>query len=218
MRTIRVTGKGRVKCAPDLTRLSFTVQGTEPDYADALARSSRDSAALRAVLAELGFAGDDLKTLSFDVDTRYEGYQDEKGEWRQRFVGYAFTHLMKLEFPSDNALLGRLLYALAHAPVETEFRLSYTVRDPEAAKTALLAAAVQDATAKARALADAAGVKLGALQNIDYSRNEIDFEVRPVNRMLTSDAAPMAKGSYDMDLTPEDIETADTVTLVWEIA
>ena len=218
MRTIRVTGKGRVKCAPDLTRLTYTVQGTEPVYADALARSSRDSAALRSVLTELGFASDDLRTLSFDVDTRYEGYQDDKGEWRQRFVGYAFMHLMKLEFPSDNALLGRLLYALAHAPVETEFRLSYTVSDPEAAKTALLAAAVQDAASKAHVLAEAAGVKLGALQSVDYARSEIELEVRPVNRMLMADAAPMAKGSYDMDLTPEDIEATDTVTLVWEIA
>ena len=217
MRTIRVTGKGRVKCAPDLTRLTYTVQGTEPVYADALARSSRDSAALRDVLAELGFASDDLKTLSFDVDTRYEGYQDEKGEWRQRFVGYAFTHLMKLEFPSDNALLGRLLYALAHAPVDPEFRISYTVKDREAAKNRLLDAAVKDAKEKAAILTKAAGAELKELLTIDYSWSEITFTSRPMNRMLACKSEACADEAYDLDIEPDDIEVSDTVTLVYRI-
>ena len=54
-----------------------------------------------------------------------------------------FHHVMKVEFLTDNDRLGKVLYALANCPVKPEFRLSYTVNDPEAAKIELLAKAVR---------------------------------------------------------------------------
>lgn len=130
--------------------------------------------------------------------------------------------MMKVEFPSDNDQLGKVLYALANCPVKPEFRLSYTVSDPEAAKNELLGKAVTDAKEKASVLTQAAGVTLKDIQSIDYSWGEIDFEYRPMNGMLMADeclAAPMAaKGaSYDMDIEPDDIEVSDTVTVLWDI-
>ena len=128
---------------------------------------------------------------------------------------------MKVEFESDNDRLGKILYALANCPVKPEFRISYTVKDPEAAKNELLGKAVSDAKDKAAVLTAAAGVSLKDIQNIDYSWGEIDFEVRPMNRALLADAcmAPMdtGAGSYDMDIEPDDIEVSDTVTVLWEI-
>ena len=95
--------------------------------------------------------------------------------------------------------------------------MNYTVSDPEAAKNELLGKAVTDAKEKVSVLTQAAGVTLKDIQSIDYSWGEIDFEYRPMNRMLMADecpAAPMvAEGaSYDMD-----IEVSDTVTVLWEI-
>ena len=56
---------------------------------------------------------------------------------------------------------------------------------------------------------------------IDYSWGEIDFEVRPMNRMFMADECceqPMVgAGRYDMDIEPDDIEVSDTVTIIWEI-
>ena len=141
---------------------------------------------------------------------------------KQRFVGYKFRHMMKVEFLSDNDLLGKVLFALANCPVKPEFRLSYTVSDPEAAKNELLGKAVTDAKDKAAVLTQAAGVTLKGIQSIDYSWGEIDFEYKPMNGMLMADeclAAPMAISgtSYDMDIEPDDIEVSDTVTVLWEI-
>ena len=218
-RTIRVTGKGVLKLRPDLTRLTLTLQGTDPDYGETLRRSAEQTETLRGVLEGLGFERDALKTLQFSVDTVYEGYQDEKGVYRNRFVGYQFQHALKVEFPSDNALLGRTLYALANCDAAPEFRIGYTVSDPEAAKNALLEQAVRDARAKAEALSAAAGTKLGEILNISYSLGEPDFEVRPMRKMLASDncMAEGAAGSYDMNIEPDDVSVSDTVTVLWEI-
>ena len=128
---------------------------------------------------------------------------------------------MKVEFESDNDRLGKVLYALANCDVKPEFRLSYTVKDPEAAKNELLGRAVADAGAKASVLTKAAGVALKEIQSIDYSWGQIDFEIQPMNRMLMAEdccAAPSAGPSYDLDIEPDDIEVSDTVTVIWEIA
>ena len=219
MRTIRVTGKGQIKVKPDMTRITMSLEGTYPDYGEALRRSSQDTEHLKDLLSAFGFERSDLKTLNFSVDTEYESYKD-KGTYKQRFVGYKFHHLMKVEFFSDNERLGKVLYALANCPVKPEFRLSYTVSDPEAAKNELLGKAIKDAKEKAGVLTQAAGVELKDIQSIDYSWGEINFEVQPMNRMIVADecrAAPMAAESYDMDIEPDDIEVSDTVTVIWEI-
>ena len=216
MRTIRVTGKGQLSLAPDLTRITMTLEGLCPEYSETLRRSSEDTEALRELLSRFGFARSDLKTLNFSVDAEYESIQ-ERGSYKQRFVGYRFRHSMKVEFDSDNQRLGRLLYALANAPVKTEFRITYTVKDPESAKNELLGRAVKDAAAKAAVLAEAAGLSLGAIQSIDYSFGELFFEVQPMNRMLMADRPLSAKESYDLNIEPDSIQVSDTVTLVWEI-
>ena len=217
LRTIRVTGKGRLKIRPDTTRITISLSDVCKEYGETLERSADESEALRNALLPLGFSREDLKTLNFDVDTEYERYR-ERNEYRQRFVGYRFRHEMKLEFASDNTLLGKVLYALAHAPVDPEFRISYTVKDQEAAKNRLLAAAVSDAKEKAAVLAEASGAALKELLTIDYSWSEIAFTSRPMNRMLACKSEDCSDEAYDLDIEPDDIEVSDTVTLVWRIA
>ena len=219
MRTIRVTGKGRIKLHPDMTRVTMTLSGVYKEYDETLRRSSEDTEALKDVLSGFGFARSDLKTLNFNVDTEYENYRDKNNDYKQRFVGYRFNHVMKVEFESDNDRLGRILYALAKCMVKPEFRISYTVKDPEAAKNLLLGKAVTDAKAKAAVLTRAGGVDLKEIQSIDYSWGEIDFEYRPMFDDLMTECceAPLAK-SYNLDIEPDDIDVSDTVTVIWEIA
>jgi uncharacterized protein YggE len=216
MRTIRVTGKGQIRVRPDTTRITLSLEGREKEYGETLRRSSDASEALRDVLSDFGFARPDLKTLDFGVDAEYESYQDQEGVYRQRFAGYRFHHTLKVEFPSDNERLGRLLYALATCRGEPEFRISYTVKDPEAVKNALLGKAVSDAREKAAVLARAGGVDLKELQSIDYSWGQIDIEYRPMERMAKA-VHPLMEASYAMDIEPDDIEISDTVIVIWEI-
>ena len=218
MRTIRVTGKGQLKIRPDMTRVTMTLNGTCKEYGETLRCSSEDTDALKDVLSGFGFERSDLKTLSFSVDTEYESYRDENNDYKQRFVGYSFHHVLKVEFESDNVRLGKILYALANCKVKPEFYISYTVKDPEAAKNLLLGKAVADAKEKAAVLARSGGVMLKDIQSIDYSWGEIDFECRPMRGdvLMACDEAPMAK-RCDLDIEPDDINVSDTVTVLWEI-
>ncbi len=216
-RTIRVTGRGKLSVKPDRTRITLTLEGVFPMYEETLRAASEDSETLRSTLAALDFAPGDLKTLSFNVDAEYESYEDERHNYKQRFVGYKYIHTMKLEFDSDNDRLGKVLYKLANASVSPQFRISYTVGDPEKAKNALLANAVADAKAKARLLADAAGVSLGDILTVDYSMADIVLESHPVRAMAFRKAGAANEESYDMAIEPDNIEVSDTVTVIWRI-
>jgi len=220
MRTIRVTGKGQLKVKPDMTRITLTLEGRHHLYDEVLRRSSKDTEQLKDLLAGFGFERSELKTRRFNVETEYESYK-EKGAYKQRFTGYRYVHVVKVEFASDNDRLGRVMYALARSPLEPEFRISYTTSDPEGSKNELLGRAVSDAKAKAAVLTQAAGVALKEIQSVDYSWGEIEFETSPMARGLEFreimlDSA-VGTGSYDLDIEPDDIEVSDTVTVLWEI-
>ncbi len=221
-RTIRVTGKGNISVKPDMIRLILDLEDHREYYEETLRLSAEQVEILKDCFEKLGFKRKDLKTLSFNIDTRYESYQAKDKSWKQRFTGYEFKHRLKIEFDADNDRLGKVLYALGKLSITPEFRIVYTVKDPEASKNLLLGNAIKDSKEKASVLTEAAGVKLGEIQLIDYSWGEIEFTSRPMDRMMK----PMvmedccyaaAPDSYDIDIEPDDIEVSDTVTVVWSI-
>ena len=218
MRTIRVTGKGTLKVHPDMTRISINLSKVYEDYANTLRHSSEDTERIRDLLYRFGFDRSDLKTQYFNVDSEYESYY-EKNERKSRFIGYRYSHEMKVEFESDNERLGKILYALAHCDLHPEFNLSYTVKDREAAKNELLGKAIKDAKDKAHVLSSAAGLQLKEIQSVDYSWGEINMVVTPMGRAMDmcDEIGESAGASYDMNIEPDDIEVSDTVTVVWEI-
>lgn len=216
-RTIRVTGKGKIAVKPDTVRLLITQSDVCKRYEKAVEESTLQKGAINCIIEELGFQKTDLKTLRFDIDAEQESYK-ENDTWKRRLMGYRYTHRMKLEFPVDDKLLGKLLYRLAHSHGAPELSIEYTVADPEAVKNELLADAVSDSRKKAEVLSRAAGVTLKSIQLIDYSWSEISIVSRPMNDMAM--LAPMcreADESYSVDIEPDDIDLTDTVTVVWTI-
>lgn len=217
--TLRVTGKGKVAVKPDWIQLILELEDSYKTYEETLQQSAQQVGILKDCFKNIGFATSDLRTLSFNIDTQYESYKDKSDNWKRKFVGYKFRHNLKLEFSADNQLLGQVLYALAHCKVKPEFHIRYTVKNPEDAKNQLLAKAVTDSKVKAQILADAAGVKLGAICSMDYSWGEIELLAKPFGDML--DLADYCERSctesYDIDIEPDDIDISDTVTVVWEL-
>lgn len=221
-RTIRVTGKGKLSVKPDTIRLIMTMEGVQEEYDKAVDQSARMTEEIKNLFERLDFDRESVKTLYFNINAEYESYQAEDNSWQRRFKGYKFTHSIKIEFPSDNKRLGKVLYALGHSQVRPEFRIEYTVAEPEKCKNELLAKAVLDSRQKAEVLAKAAEVSLGDIVTIDYSWGEIEFVTRPVElmgieeRCISSNADK--KSTYKMDINPDDIEVSDNVTVVWNIS
>ncbi len=214
-RLIRVSGKGRISAVPDLIRLPITLTGVKASYEEATELSTTTTDLLMAAFAEQGFRKADLKTTWFSVDSKYDGVHDERGEYRNIFIGYEFNHQLVIEFEADNTLISRALLALASSGTNAEFRVIYTLKNPEAAKNELLSEAIKDCKAKAEQLARAAGVRLGEITLIDYSWDDLPFSVEPMKSMRAMEDTYSEKMS--LAINPEDITLEDTVRIVWTI-
>ena len=221
-RTIRVTGKGKLSVKPDTIRLIMTVEGTQDEYNKAVQRSAEMTDKIKDLFEQSGFDKNSVRTLYFNVNAEYESYQARDKSWKRRLTGYKFVHRMKIEFPMDNKLLGKILFALGHSELRPEFDIEYTVADTEKTKNELLRKAVADSKEKAYTLTQAADVSLGSIITIDYSWEEIKFVTKPVNRMMLEascgeEAMYSDNSSYDIDIAPDDIDVTDSVTVVWAI-
>ena len=191
--------------------------GIYPDYEKTIKESADQTKVLRDSLEKSGLPGKKLKTKQFSIQSEYESYRDKNDDYKKRFVGYKFEHRTEIQFPNDNDQLGRTPYELSHCSIEVEFKIFYTVLNPEEVKNDLLKKAVEDSKAKAEILAESAGVSLGEIEHIDYSWGELQVLSQPIDKFMAEPMIFESKASYDIDIEADDIDVDDTVTIAWEI-
>jgi uncharacterized protein YggE len=215
-RELTVKGIGKAAAAPDLIVLTMNLEVCERDYENAMHRGTEVIDTLRAAIVSAGHDYKEFKTTSFNINTKHERYQ-EKEVWKQRFVGYSCTHGLKLEFDLDMRKLGATLGAIAGCDADPEFNVRFSIKDPNAVSEQLLENAVENAKWKATVLAKAAGVKLGAIQRIDYNWSDIHLYSNTNYMLCESATAYSADEAMSIDIEPEDINVSDTATVVWAI-
>ena len=210
-RIITVSGRGRLRLPPDQIELPISLHTEDADYAAVLQKGQAQLSALTEALEGAGFSADALRQTDYAVSPVYDSEQDERGRWRQVFRAYECRRGLSLRFGLDRLRLGRAIEALALCEGAPDFSVRFTLKDPESAKSALLAAAAQDAKKKAEALCAASGVTLGALTQIRCGLAEPEYYSRSTMRLAN------AKMSMDAMPDPEEIELEEEVTFVWEI-
>ena len=69
--TITVQGDGQATLAPDVARVSFTVENTSATVAEAQIITTKQTNAALAFVKEQGVADKDVKTLSYNISPQY---------------------------------------------------------------------------------------------------------------------------------------------------
>lgn len=216
MKTITVKGVGTASTPPDLVVISLNISELAKEYAAAVNGANERIEKLQAAIETVGFEKTDLKTLSFNARTHYESYRDKDGNYKQRFDGYVCDYRLKLSLDFDSKHLAETLSALANSGANAEQSISFTVKNPEKISAELLKNATENAKEKAEVLCAASGVTLGELVSIDYNWNDISIYSKSVySEMERGIAAAPAAAMPEFE--PDDIESCDTATFVWEI-
>ena len=218
MRTITVKGTGNVSARPDYIILSLNIETLSKTYDRAMSEAAERIERLQGVAVLVGYEKRDLKTASFNVQTRYESVKNRQGNYKREFAGYACSYRLKLAFDFDSKQLAKVISAIAECGAQPEISIAFTVKNPERVSEELLISATENAKMKAEILCKASGNTLGQLLNIDYnwgelnvfSRTSYDVEdcVQPLMAMSKC-AAP--------EIEPDDIDMSDTVAFTWEI-
>lgn len=213
MRTITVKGVGTASTPPDYITIFPNITAKSEEYTEAVNAANLRIEALQNAIETVGFAKEDLKTLSYDVHSVYENYS-ENGVYKQRPAGYACRYQLKLSFDFDNQKLAETLDAVSQSAADAEFSIKFTVKDPEKVNAELLKSAAENARQKAEALCAASGVKLGELVNISYNWGEICFDSASTYSKHERGITPLAAAP---EFTPDDVKSSDSATFVWEI-
>lgn len=214
-RTIRVKGKGKISVKPDMIRLDIIANEVCKEYDEVIEKSALCIKKIKETVERAGLSSKELKTVKFDVDSKYESYRDKNDNYKSRLVGFQYTQKFYIQFPNDNIQLCKILYELSHCDVNVEFSIKHTVKDINSVKNELLAKAVQDSKIKAEILSKASGATLGDIINIDYSWGEIEIYSEPIQNYCLAEST--ISEPYNIDIEAEDIDLQDTVTIVWEI-
>jgi uncharacterized protein YggE len=151
-KTITVTGNGTVETVPDRATFSFTV-ATQADTAKAAL--AKNGAAADAVAAALQGA---------KVQTSEVMLQPQLNDAGTAVLGYTASTTVTAE--SDLAKAGPLVDAAVDAGATGVSGPSWSRSDYDALYRQALQNAVADAKAKAQALADSAGLTLGAVTSV----------------------------------------------------
>lgn len=154
-------GSASAHAAPDIARVQLGAERVEPSAAEAFAATRALVERVRAALRSQGVPDDAVEESRLSLSTDYDGYGAER-----RFLGYRCDASFSVEFGE----LGRLepaLIAATEAGANRVDNVVFTVADADG----LIARARRDAVAAARAraelLAEAAGVRLGAVVHVE---------------------------------------------------
>jgi uncharacterized protein YggE len=159
---IGVVGTGRVFAAPDtaLANLGVELEAPTLDQATKDARTRMD--ALLAKVKTLGVDAKDITTVSYYVNP----ISNQTGPNQlPKVIGYRVSNIVQVKIRKIDDV-GKILDAAIGAGANSLQNLTFTVNDPSSFQQQARAQAVKDAMAKAKTLADAAGVSLGKVTSI----------------------------------------------------
>lgn len=211
MRLINVQGEGRITASPDTIELNVELVSLNENYEKMMEEAINKINLLTYQLTSIGFEKKDIQTSDFRINAKYENVRDEIGNYKNEFVGYEAVQNIVLKFPMNTEFLGEVIGAITRSVLKPNISINFTIKDKQTLINNLLKNAVDDALNKANIIADASGVSLGAVQVIEYRKQEY---------RIYSDTVLRPTAMYSMekiDIVPKDIDLTEFVNMSFEI-
>lgn len=194
VRGITTSGTGSVESVPNRASFTFGVESLGDTAREAL---SANGTALRRVIEALRQAGVEARDIRTQQISLYSRYSDEG----RTVVGYTATNTVAAEIDAI-ARAGAVVDAAVAAGANQVGGPSMSRSDRDELSRGALRKAVGDARAKAEALADAAGVSLGAAVSIvESSGAEPPGPYYERAAMDSANATPVQPGTERIEAT-----------------
>lgn len=214
-RSISVSAEAKELGIPDVAQFSFSVitEGGK-DINDLLkVNTAKINAAINFLKSE-GIEDKDIKTTAYNLLPRYQTYNCESGKIcpPPEIVGYTITQTVSVKIRDFNKI-GGILSGVITKGANSVSELNFTIDDPSELELKAKVKAIAEAQKKARAIAQAAGVHLGRLLDIDTSIVS-PYSQQPYNLKALRNAAATPE-AINIEAGSQEIQA--TVTLRYEI-
>lgn len=162
---IVVSGEGQATVAPDLALLTLSVMREAKTARAALDANNDAMAAVIAAMKSSGIKDRDLQTAGIQINPRYNYTNKPDGSQEAELVAYQVTNTLSVRV-RDVDKTGEILDKAVSLGVNQGGGITFTNDNPAATVTEARKKAVADAMAKAKTLAEAAGVSIGRVLEI----------------------------------------------------
>ncbi|RJT39191.1 SIMPL domain-containing protein [Mesorhizobium waimense] len=162
---IIVSGEGQATAAPDLALLTLSVMREAKTARAALDANNDAMAAVIAAMKSAGIKDRDLQTAGIQINPRYNYTNKPDGSQEAELVAYQVTNTLSVRI-RDIDKTGDILDKAVSLGVNQGGGIAFSNEDPSAAVTEARKKAVANAMAKAKTLAEAAGVGIGRVLEI----------------------------------------------------
>lgn len=198
---IMVYGEGEISVIPDLATVSLGVQAEDSTVAAAQNQAMSAMEAVMAALADNGVVDADIQTQYFNI---YPITHWDDETWEEEITGYRVSNTVAVKI-RDMDNVSPIIDAVVDAGADLirVNGISFSVEDPSIYYDEVREEAMADAEARAEALAELAGIRLGKPTYITESNYQSGSIYLPDARVdeATESGTPISPGETEITLT-----------------
>jgi uncharacterized protein YggE len=199
---IVVTGEGEAAVAPDRALLTLSVMREAKTAREALDANNSAMAEVIEAIKLFGIADRDLQTAGLQIMPRYNYTNKPDGTQEAELIAYQVTNTLSVRV-RDLVKTGEVIDKAVSLGVNQGGNIVFTNDDPSATVTEARKKAVAEATAKARTLAEAAGVTLGRILEISdqaLGPQPLPIEAKAFDRVAASVPIEAGENAYKVQV------------------
>lgn len=205
---VTVSGSGSAIAKPDLATIDFSVL-TEAKTAESAEQSNSEKmTAVIEVLKSSGIEEKDIQSSGFYVNPTYD-YSNDKSE----IVGYSVQNTITVKVRAFDKLGAIITDAIA-AGANTVSSLNYSLEDSAQYYQQALQAAIEDATGKISAIAQASGVKVSV---VPISITEQSQSATPMKNAEVRAESMASDEAGRVPTQPGELEVTAQVQIIYAI-
>jgi uncharacterized protein len=207
VRTLNVNGVGQIFLTPDIAYIYIGVHTEAQTASEAVSTNKTQTNAVIDAIKKAGVDEKDIRTTNFSIYPSQQYAPDGK----QTGTIYMVDNTVYVTV-RDLDKLGNLLDDVISAGANTINSIQFDVADKTQALKDARVKAIEDAKTQAQELADAAGLSLGAIQNISF----YDSSPYPMYEGKGGGGGAMAANTT-VPIQPGQLTVAVTVNVNYEI-
>jgi hypothetical protein len=201
---VTVAGQGSALGVPDVAVLTLGVEAEAATVGEARTQAASAMDAMLQALKDGGVDEDDIQTVRFSVQPRYD-FEDN----RQVLRGFVVTNVATAKVREIDTA-GELVDAAlaAGGDLSRVDSIGFTIDDPSELEAEARRLAVEEARRRAETLADAAGAELGRVLSITESGGAVP---------VPGGEVPVGRDEGETPIEPGEIEVQVQVQVVYEL-
>lgn len=201
---LTVTGEGRIDSAPDMATITLGVTSEADTAAAALRETSEATAEVLALLKQAGLAARDMQTRDLSLSPLWNNSSSSS---QPKINGYQAGNNVMVRVRALDTL-GMILDTVVQGGANQFHGLSFGLQNPGPVQDDARRAAVAEALRKAKLYAEAAGITLGPILELNESGGSAPQPEMMGRMAAVSVAVPVAGG---------EVSTVAQVTMVFQI-